>query len=202
MSRFDVLRSFVRAAGDRLDVRALRARLARALTETTLARLDLGDAALTAAVARGRGISSATVASDGEAVRVDVSVRDGAALAFALVPSGVQFAPGGAKELAFRIEPADAPDGEASREAFSAIAGVIAETLWRPALAGSGGGGGASAFVARQGGELVLDLRTVPSIRAASRNRVGLAILETLVLKSVEVRPGGLRLAIGVRGMA
>lgn len=201
MSRLDVLRSFVRAAGAKLDTRALRVKLAHALADATLARIDVPDVELTRAVARGRDVAAATVTSEHGAVRVEVSTRNGESLGLTFVPEAVRFAPGGAKEIAFRVDPPEAIDREAGREAFAMLGTVIAETLWRPALAGATSSGGASAFVTRDGDRLVLDLRTVPSIRAASRNRLGLAILETLDLKALEPHPRGLRLALGIHGM-
>lgn len=201
MGRLDVLRSLVREAarkgGARLGTSDLGVRLERLVSHAVAGRLDLTDAELTGAVAHVPGIAAATVASETGALHVDVALDDGRALRARFTPYAVKFAPAGAKELAFLVDPPEAAEDPRMRDVFAAVAGAVARALWRPVLRGAADAG-PSAFVTRDGASLVLDLRTVPEVRAARRTRLGAAVIETVMLRSVEVRPGALTLRLGL----
>lgn len=203
MGRLDVLRSLVREAarrgGERLGASDLGARIERLVSHAVAGRLGLDDAELTAAVARVPGVAAATVAATAGALHVDVALDDGRALRVRFSLHAVKFAPAGAKELAFLVDPPEAAEDPRLRDAFAAVAGAVARALWKPVLRGTAPSG-PSAFVTRDGAVLVLDLRTVPDVRAALRTRLGTAVIDTVALRSVEIRPGGLTLRLGLPG--
>lgn len=201
MGRLDVLRSLLREAarkgGERLGASDLGLRIERLVSQALAGRLGLDDAELTATVARVPGVAAATVAGEAGALHIDVALDDGRALRLRFVPHAVKFAPAGAKDLVFLVDPPEATDDPRARDVFAAIAGDIARTLWKPVLRATAASG-PSAFVTRDGATLVLDLRTVPDVRAALRTRLGLAVIDTVALRAVEAHAGGLVLRLGL----
>ncbi|MFI5307783.1 MAG: hypothetical protein ACHQ53_10545 [Polyangiales bacterium] len=199
MSRLDVvkslLRSTVRSAATGLQSSAVGVTLQRALREAGLSRITVGDGRLTQAVARIPGVVAATVSTAANRVRVDASFDDGKRLAVSLRPATVHFAAGGAKELGFEVEQAETSFEPRVLEIVGAIAAEIARGLWRAALARaprSDQGGVAS----RDGGRVIVDLRSVPEVRWALRQRLPAAMIEALTLRSLESEPGRLLLRL------
>jgi len=195
MSRLDVwkslLRSGVRSASESLRNVPLATTLGRAVSDAGLARFAIRDAELTAAVARLAQVTAATVSCNQNRVRVDASYADGKHVALSLRPAGAMFAAGGAKELCFEVEPKEAAFDGASQEIVGALAAEIARTLWRPALARaprSDQGGLATS----ESGRVVVDLRSVPEVRWAQRQRFPAAMIEAMSPRSLEIEPGRL----------
>jgi len=204
MSRLDVLKSLLRSgvqsAGRTLRELPLSAELARALGDARFGRVAISDAELSAAVARGRAVTAASVSCAAGLIAVDASYEDGSDLCVSFEVASTLFAPGGAKELRFLVRPAEAAGDSRVREVFAAIAGAIARRLWAPVL-GRTPDPGHSAFVDRDGALLSIDLRTVPAVRAALARPVTQAALELLKPKALAPRAGGLDLVLGLEGL-
>jgi hypothetical protein len=203
-SRSDVfkslLRSTARVAVERVKQLKVAADVQRVLSEASLSRAAIPDAQLTAAVARVPHVAAATVSVGHDRMRVDVSFEDGKQLLMALWPDGMAFAPGGAKELAFRVEPEQAASQPGCLDVLSAIAGEIARTLWRPALARAPRSDH-GAFVSQDGGRLIVDLRSVPEVRWALRQRLPALMIEAIRARGLEIRDGRLLLALAIEGL-
>lgn len=199
MARFDVLRSMLRAGADRAretlgDVAPLAA-ARKALAELRRQRLTLSERALTGALAHMPGVRAATVVARRGGLSVDVSFHDGDAVACRFEPVAARFAPRGAKELVFRVDPAEAVRDARTREVGGALAGAIAHTLWAFALERRADVSGA--IVDRDGDEQIrVDLRTVPAVREAQKKSGVAMVLEMMELQGVEVGEGELWLRI------
>ena len=192
--RFDILRSWVRMAADRAVDRVTETKLA-SMTKQLLERLTqqrwrLTDETLTTAVAHADGVDSAMVACHSGRMFVDASMTNGREVQFSLAPSSVRFAPRGAKEISFDIEPPDAHD----TSIVGALAGCIAKATW-PMIADSVDVG--SAIVERENpGRLRVDLRSVPAVRRFSSTQTAAMIFDVLELESIRVEPGALALKL------
>ena len=205
MSRLDVLRSLLRStarsAGEAIASSPLSAVLRKLIEQSALGlgRVVVRDEQLTAAVARGEEVTAATVRSGRGCMSVDVSFSDGELMRMSFWPMGAAFAPLGAKELSFRVEPHELAQRPRSRDALGAIAAEIARTLWRPALARAPHST-EPAFVTNERGRLVVDLRSVPEVRWAMRQRVYSALVELLRPRALEVGEGSLTLLLALEG--
>ncbi|MGD8861681.1 MAG: hypothetical protein PVI30_16850 [Myxococcales bacterium] len=204
MSRLDVLRSLLRStavnARRGLENLPVAEALRRFVEEATLGRATLSDAELTKALGRVSGVSAVTVSADGASLRIDAGFDDGQHVQLRVRPTGVMFAPGGAKEVAFAVEPAGAVERGRTRDLVGALGGAIARQLWAPVLANAPRTGG-GAMVSGSGGQLHLDLRSVPEVRWALGKRLHAATIETLKLHRIEVGPGGLLLGVTLTGL-
>jgi hypothetical protein len=203
-SRSDVfkslLRSTARSAIDSVMGLKVASNVQRVLAETSFSRIAIQDAQLTAAVARVANVAAATVSVGQDRVRVDVSFDDGKQLLMALRPDGMVFAPGGAKELAFTVEPEQAAAQSSSRDVIAAIAGEIARALWRPALTRAPRSDH-GALVSHDGCRLIVDLRSVPEVRWALRQRLPAVLVEAIRARTLELREGRLVLTLAIEGM-
>ena len=166
--RFDIVRSLVRAAADRAIARVKETRVAGATLQLveriTQQRWRLTDEALTAAAAHADGVDSAMVACRSGRVYVDASMTNGREVQFSLAPRSVRFAPRGAKEIAFDVEPPDAHD----TSIVGALAGCIAKATW-PMIVPADSLDVGGAIVERESpGRLRVDLRSVPAVRRFS----------------------------------
>ena len=198
--RFDILRSWVRMAADRAVDRVTETKLA-SMTKQLLERLTqqrwrLTDETLTTAVAHADGVDSAMVACHSGRMFVDASMTSGREVQFSLAPSSVRFAPRGAKEISFDVEPPDAHD----TSIVGALAGCIAKATW-PMIADSVDVG--SAIVERENpGRLRVDLRSVPAVRRFSSTQTAAMIFDVLELESIRVEPGALALKLKLPQLA
>jgi len=205
MSRLDLvaslLRSSARGAAARLRELPAASALSRLLHDAALGRTLLPSSQLTAAVARALDARAATVSAGEDSLRVDVALADGAHLAVRLRLAGVVFAAGGAKELAFEVDPPEIGKTPGCREVVAAIAAELARALWKPALVRAPETGPAG-FVALEDGRLVVDLRSVPEVRWALRQRLPATIIELLRPRAVAITPQGLELQIALDALA
>ncbi len=200
--RFDILRSWVRAAADRAIDRAKDTRLASAakqvLERLTERRWRLSDETLTAAAAHAEGVDSAMVACRSGRLFIDASMRNGREVQFSLAPHAVRFAPRGAKEISFDVEPPDAHD----TSIVGALAGCIAKATWPmivPAHSLDVGG----AIVERESpGRLRVDLRSVPAVRRFASTQAAAMIFDVLELESLRVEPGALAIKLKLPQLA
>jgi hypothetical protein len=201
MSGIDVvsslLRSTARSAAASLRRTQLAGALRRALSELSIGRIVVRDDQLTRAVGHVAGVAAATVSCAHSRVRVDLSFDDGSALLMALRPSGIAFAPGGAKELSFLVEPPQCAQDLRSRDVLAAIAAEIARSLWRPVLARAPRSE-LSALVTADDGQLFVDLRSVPEVRWAQSQRLLASVIEALRPRSLDAEPGRLTLMLAL----
>lgn len=200
--RFDVVRSWVRAAADHALERFKDTRVAsvasQLLERLAQQRWRLSDETLTAAAAHAEGVDSAMVACHSGRLFVDASMTNGREVQFSLVPRGVRFAPRGAKEIAFDVEPPDAHDSSI----VGALAACIAKATW-PMIAAVDSVDVGAAIVEREGpGRLRVDLRTVPAVREFASTQTGAMIFDVLELESIRVDPGSLALKLKLPQLA
>lgn len=200
MSRLDLLRSLVRSAAkagaDRLGKLGPIAGAKTALGELKRRRASLSEAALSSALAHAPGVRASSVSAHGEQLGVDLSFEDGASLAFAVVPEQVRFAPRGAKEVLFRVEPPQLVGDARVRDAVGCLAAAIARALWGPVLPPREAD--EQALVERDGARLRADLRTVPAVRAALEGSPLAMALEVLTIESFAIEDRALRVKIGL----
>ena len=192
--RLDILRSWIRTAADRAVDRATGTRLATA-TRRILERLTqqlwrLSDDALTTAAAHAEGVDSAMVTCRRGRIFVDASLTSGQEVQFSLAPLSVRFAPRGAKEISFDVEPPGAFD----HSIVGALAACIARATW-PMILPQNTQEAGSAIVERESAERVrVDLRTVPAVRRFASHGTAAMIFDVLELESIRVQPGALAL--------
>jgi hypothetical protein len=193
-----LLRSVLRSAGSLLGRSSVAESLRNALADLSLGRSAIADEQLTRAVTRVAHVAAATVICGQQRLRVDLSFDDGGALLMALRPKAIAFAPGGAKELIFSVEPGQAASDPRARDVVSAIAAEVARGLWRPALAGAPSSEHC-AIVSADGDQLVVDLRSVPEVRWALGQGMRAAIIEAIRPRALEAKPGHLLLPLSVQ---
>lgn len=190
----DLFRSYVRVATEgtlaRLGKIGGMDRLRAGIDDLVRQRLSLKSSALTSAVAHLPGVESASVAASNGALHVDVAFSDGNFLQARLVPVRIRFAPRGAKEVAFRIEPETASRIPRVTDVISAIGGAIAYALW-PIARGSEERNVGGAIVDRDGPDgFTVDLRTAPAIRALEAKGGAALVLEIIELGDLTIADG------------
>jgi hypothetical protein len=200
--RFDIFRSLVRAAADRAVDRVRGTKVA-SVTKQLLERLmqqrwRLSDETLTAAAAHADGVDSAMVACRSGRMFVDASMTSGREVQFSLAPRSVRFAPRGAKEISFDVEPPDAHD----TSIVGALAGCIAKATW-PMIAPADSLDVGGAIVEREtAGRLRVDLRSVPAVRRFASTQSATMIFDVLELESIRVEPGALAIKLKLPQLA
>jgi hypothetical protein len=200
MSRLDIVRSLVRDGAERLVRFGMSSPLRKRLTKLIGQRLFVNDERLTRAVAHAPHVEAATVSTREGRLRVEATYHDGSTLALSLTPVSVKFAPQGAKEWTLRVIPSEAALDPRSAEIVAALASEVAHTLWGPLLRKQRVPS-SIAFAHREGDLLVMDLRTLPEVRAALGQRVSATAMDAFSLQAVVAVDGGLRLAPGLPGM-
>lgn len=200
--RLDILRSLVRAAAD-LAIDRVRGTRVAAVSKQLLERLTqqrwrLSDETLTAAAAHAEGVDSAMVACRSGRMYVDASMTGGREVQFSLAPKSVRFAPRGAKEISFDVEPPDAHDASI----VGALAGCIAKATW-PMIAPSDAVDVGEAIVERESpGSLRVDLRSVPAVRRFASTQAAAMVFDVLELESLSVEQGSLSLKLKLPQLA
>ena len=194
--RFDLVRSWVRTAADRAVHRITGTKVAsvtkQLLERLTQQRWRLSDELLTSAAAHADGVDSAMVACRSGRMFIDASMTNGREVQFSLAPRAVRFAPRGAKEISFDVEPPDAHD----TSIVGALAGCIAKATW-PMIASTDSIDVGSAIVERETpSRLRVDLRSVPAVRRFASTQTAAMIFDVLELESLQVEPGGLALKL------
>lgn len=198
----DLLRSWIRAAADRAAHQLSSTRVAslgREAVQRLVQRTSrITDEILTAAAAHAEGVEAAMVSCRTGRIHVHASLSSGADVSFSLAPLSVRFAPRGAKEVAFGVE----PPGQSNSSIVAALAGCIAQAAWPMAMPQQTRDFG-GAIVERESPERVrVDLRTVPAIRRfASARGAAAMILEMLEVESLQVEPGALSLKLKLPAM-
>ena len=200
--RFDIVRSWVRTAADRAVHRITGTKVAsvtkQLLERLTQQRWRLSDELLTSAAAHADGVESAMVACRSGRMFIDASMTNGREVQFSLAPRAVRFAPRGAKEISFDVEPPDAHD----TSIVGALAGCIAKATW-PMIASTDSIDVGSAIVERETpSRLRVDLRSVPAVRRFASTQTAAMIFDVLELESLRVEPGALALKLKLPQLA
>jgi hypothetical protein len=194
--RSDIVRSWVRLAADRALDRITGTRVAsvtkQLLERLTQQRWRLSDELLTSAAAHADGVDSAMVACHSGRMFVDASMSNGKEVQFSLTPRSVRFAPRGAKEISFDVEPPDAHD----TSIVGALAGCIAKATWPMIAAGNSNDFGGAIVERETSGRLLVDLRSVPAVRRFASTQTAAMIFDVLELESVRVEPGALAIKL------
>lgn len=203
MSRFDVLKSLVRGAAKAgaEQVKRLRpvANLRQAMVELRARRATLTEGALSSAIAHGvRGVTAATVSLQDGRIVADVGLEEGETLVLAIIPEQARFAPRGAKEVIFSVEPPEAVDDSRARDIVGAVAAAIARALWGPILGPRRPD--EHALVEREGARLRADLRSVPAVRSTLEGSALAVALEVISIESFAIEDRVLRLVIALPG--
>jgi hypothetical protein len=189
------VRSAAKAGSERLGSLAPVQGARRALEELKQRRATLSEGMIGAAVAHAPGVRAATVSLEAGQIRVDATFDDGESRVFAVVPEKVRFAPRGAKELLFSLEPPESVNDARVRDVVGSVAAAIARALWGPVLGPREGD--EQALVEREGARLRADLRTVPAVRSALEGPLGMA-LDVLSIESFVIEDRALRFKIAL----
>jgi hypothetical protein len=197
----DLLRSLVAraagVAGGGLGKLGAVGRVKEALAQIRTRHTRIEDSAIGAAVARTSGVVQSMVQCDRGAIRIDASFADGESFVASVVPRGVYFAPRGAKEVSFRIEPPEAGRHRHAADVVAAVAGAIARGLYGPLLGKDGAVPEAAGFVDREGDDgFRADLRTVPAVRKLAGKGPLSIVVDVLEVSAITVEPGAVRVEI------
>ena len=192
----DRFRSLVRSAARQLQtglsrttVGVMRARL----LDLSKGRLTIADSVLTAELARIEHVQSVTTACGDGTIHVDATFDDGSSVTVGFRPSLVSFAPRGAKEISFDIEPLELVNDRRTADLAGMIASLIAKTIWSPMLTGAEL---TMPIVDREPGGVRIDLRSIPAVRAQLGQQVLGPLFEVLALGSIDVTRGALALTL------
>jgi hypothetical protein len=198
--RIDLLRSWVRSAAkasaERVSRMAPVAGARQAFEELRQRRASLSEAALSTALAHAPGVAESTVSIAAGRVRIDLGYEDGSSLVFATMPASVRFAPRGAKEVFFSVEPPELAGDRRVREAVGCVAAAIARALWGPVLPRRKDE--EMALVDRDAVGLRADLRSVPAVRSALEGGALAMALDVLTIESFAAEDRALRIKIGL----
>ncbi len=197
-SPFDLLKSYVRDAASRardgIERAAPMGALRKRIAEAARQRSAIDERALSRAIAHAKGVEAASVVVRGGAVRIDATFDDGEHLAMSLVPAGATFAPRGAKEIRFRVDPADAAKSPHAGDLAAAVAGCVARALWAVVLRSDGDLG--QAQVDRDQDLFRIDLRTIPEVRALGADGPHARILDVLAPAAITADEGALHVQL------
>ncbi len=199
----DRLRSLLRGAAREVTRRAasfaplVEAR--RVFGELRQGRIPVPTDSLRAQLLRVPELDSLWLDVGPEGVRVDASFTRGTSVRVTFVPVAARFAPRGAKELVFRVEPPEHASGARVADLCAALAAAVARTVWA-AILPPDDGSAPDAIVERDANaELRIDLRTLPAIRRLRGPQQ--AVLDGMPIVGVGASENGLYLQIPVPGM-
>jgi len=200
--RLDMVRSVLAqlagAAGRGLRSVPALADLRKALGDAQRGRSTVGEAELTAALAHAPGVASASVLARRGALHLDLTFADGDTWEGRLVPEGARFAPRGAKEVTFRVEPPEQAGEGRLPGVVAVLGGVVARTLWSMLIPRSVARGVAG-HVDREGAAgFRIDLRSVPEVRRLAESGVFGNALDVLELREISCENGELQLRLSL----
>ncbi|MFT3921393.1 MAG: hypothetical protein QM778_02540 [Myxococcales bacterium] len=194
--RSDFLRSLVRGfaegAGKRLGLPL--ANLQKLIREAVLQASSVSDRQITKALTRVESVREASAVCRDERIWIEATFEDGESVQISVAPVGARFAPRGAKEVLFRVEPEQMAGRARTRDLVGAIAALIAHALWAPFF-GRILNPSFDAIAERDGSEVRVDLRSVPAVRAAHKKGLS-QLFDMLDLAGIGVVDGALRLQI------
>lgn len=194
--RSDLLRSLVRGfaegAGRRLGIPF--ANLHRLFREAITQASSVSDRQIAKALTRASGVREASVVCRDERIWIEATFAEGDTVSLSVTPLSARFAPRGAKEVVFRVDPPELAARAEVRDLVGAIAALIAHTLWAPFF-GRLLNPVYDAIAEREGGDVRVDLRSVPAVRAAAQR--GLTqLFDILELSGLAIEGGALKLRI------
>ena len=194
--RSDFLRSLVRgfAEGASKRIGMPLASLQKAIREAVLQASSVSDRQITKALTRVASVREASAVCRDERIWIEATFDDGESVQLSVAPLGARFAPRGAKEVLFHVEPEGMAGRARARDLVGAIAALIAHALWAPFF-GRLLNPSFDAIAERDGSEVRVDLRSVPAVRAAHKKGLS-QLFDMLVLGGVGVVDGALRLQI------
>jgi len=198
--RLDLLKSFVRSAtkasADRLrDLKPV-ANARKMLEELKARRATLDEAMIGKALAGATDVRGVSVRLRDGRVGCDLTYDDGAQVVFSVIPERARFAPRGAKEVVFRIEPPERVSEARVRDAVGTLAAAIARALWGPVLGPREPN--ETALVEREGARLRADLRSVPAVRAVLEGSPLAMALDVIGIDGFEIADRALRFHISL----
>jgi hypothetical protein len=187
-----LVRGFAEGAGRRLGLPI--AGLQRLLREAMLQASSISERQITKALARVENVREASAVCRDERIWIEATFADGENLRVSIAPRGARFAPRGAKELVFHVEPEELAGRARVRDLVGAIAAAVAHALWAPFF-GRLLNPSYDAIAEREGADVRVDLRSVPAVRAA-HNKGFAQLFDMLELGGLGVVDGALRLQI------
>lgn len=199
--RIDVLRSWLRTAaqgaGRGLKRIVPTEGLRQLAADLRRKRVSIPTARIGTALAHAPEVRSAAVLARGGKLLVDAVFSDGEALQVSFAPAAVRFAPRGAKELVFRVEPAERAAQLRVAGLASTLAGALAHELYRAGLPNADPDDPSGAIVDREGADrLRIDLRTVPAVRSALGSTALAVMMEVMKIAAVYVDDHGVRIEL------
>ena len=195
-NRSDLLRSLVRGfaegAGRRLGIPF--SSLQKLVREALAQASSVSDRQIAKALTRVSGVREASAVCRDERIWIEATFAEGNTVSMSVLPLAARFAPRGAKEVSFRVEPGELAGRAEVRDLIGAIAALIAHTLWAPFF-GRLLNPTYDAIAERDGSDVRVDLRSVPAVRAAAQR--GLTqLFDIMELSGLGVTDGVLRLHI------
>ncbi len=173
------------------------------LRELRERRVRIPERQLARAVLRAGTIATASVRTRPGRIEIDAELESGRAVHAALLPLGAHFAPRGAKEIVFAVEPAEAANDSKVRDCVGMIAAQVARAIWGPFLPTSEGAVDSAALVDRERDHLRVDLRTCPSVLAATKGMPALSlVMDALRIERMDVDERGLSVRIALPELA
>jgi hypothetical protein len=187
-----LVRGFAEGAGRRLGIPF--ANLTRMLREAVAQASSVSDRQIAKALTRLPEVREASAVCRDERIWIEATFDNGENVKVSVMPLAPRFAPRGAKELSFHVEPEQLAGRANVRDLVGAIAALVAHSLWAPFF-GRLLNPSFDAIAERDGAQVRVDLRSVPAVRAAQQK--GLAqLFDMLELSSLTVNEGALRLHV------
>jgi len=204
--RLDRLRSRVRSVASQAAKGATDAlgqvgplpQVRAALREIRDRRARIPERQLARAVLRAGTVAAASVRTRAGRIEITAELESGRVVAFALIPERAQFAPRGAKEIFFAVDPPEAANDAKVRDVAGAIASQIARAVWSPVLPPNSGVD-EPALVDRDGDQLRIDLRTCPAVRAAAGQGAAAAmVMDVITIERFDADEQGLSVKLAL----
>jgi hypothetical protein len=194
--RSDFMRSLVRgfAEGASRRLGFPLANLQRLMKDALAQASSVSDRQIAKALARVQDVREASAVCRDERIWIDATFDDGANVRVSVTPLPPRFAPRGAKELMFQLEPEQLASRAQVRDLVGAIAALVAHSLWAPFF-GRLLNPSFDAIAERDGDQVRVDLRSVPAVRAAHQKGLG-QLFDMLELRGLTVADGALRLHV------
>jgi len=170
------------------------ASLQRMLKEALQNASSVSERQIAKALTRVPNVREASAVCRDERIWIEATFEEGEPVHVSVAPLGARFAPRGAKELIFDVQPEELAARAAVRDLVAAIAALIAHALWAPFF-GRLLNPSFDAIAERDGAEVRVDLRTVPAVRAAQQRGLG-QLFDMLELSGLHVEDGVLRLSV------
>jgi hypothetical protein len=187
-----LVRGFAEGAGKRLGLPL--ANLQKLIRDAVLQASSVSERQITKALTRVASVREASAVCRDERIWIEATFDDGESVQLSVAPLGARFAPRGAKEVLFLVEPEGMAGRARARDLVGAIAALIAHALWAPFF-GRLLNPSFDAIAERDGSEVRVDLRSVPAVRAAHKKGLS-QLFDMLELGGVGVVDGALRLQI------